>query len=421
MGQTLSEPVTAKETTMCQSSAYNVASCAMQGWRISMEDSHIHLLEMPSDKNAAFFAVYDGHGGARVSQFAGLHLHKRIFGNEEYKNNDIAAAIKAGFLKLDDDLRDDEETKEQMCGTTAITVLIKDNKIYCGNCGDSRAVISKKGCAVPLSYDHKPNNESEMARIQAAGGWVDAGRVNGNLALSRALGDFVFKNNSTLDAEEQIVTALPDVIEMELTDDHEFIVLACDGIWDVLSNQQVVDYCRDRLAHGATPETVCEEVVDRCLAPDCELSGVGCDNMTIVLVCLTRDLDNDAFIKRLQREPEKRQLSDEHESETEDMSKQIAQTLQIDSQNWSAVPTSTSTETPATNTKPVDDTSSTSTNTTESFVTPSESPDTTNNVSATEECKLVIQHVEDDSPPTEFVVITNRQAAEQEPDPRRVL
>lgn len=87
-------------------------------------------------------------------------------------NNDFHGAIKQGFLKLDEDLKHDEETKEQMSGTTAVTILIKDGKIFCGNAGDSRAVLCQQGKAVPLSFDHKPNDPAEMKRIVDAGGWV---------------------------------------------------------------------------------------------------------------------------------------------------------------------------------------------------------------------------------------------------------
>lgn len=106
-----------------------------------------------------------------------------------------------------------------------------------GNVGDSRAVASLGGRVVPLSHDHKPTNEAESKRIVAAGGWVEYNRVNGNLALSRALGDFVFKKNTARRPEEQIVSAEPDILRVDLTDDLEFVVMACDGIWDVLSNQ----------------------------------------------------------------------------------------------------------------------------------------------------------------------------------------
>jgi len=167
----------------------------MQGWRINMEDAHTQILSLNDDKNAAFFAVYDGHGGSKVAEYAGNHLHDRITKQTTFKDGNIPDAIRRGFLALDEDMLEDEEMKEELAGTTAICVIIKDKKIYCGNVGDSRAIASVRGRVQQLSYDHKPNNELEAKRIIAAGGWVEYNRVNGNLALSRALGDFVFKKN----------------------------------------------------------------------------------------------------------------------------------------------------------------------------------------------------------------------------------
>jgi protein phosphatase 2C family protein 2/3 len=116
----------------------------------------------------------------------------------------------------------DEEMREDLAGTTAICVVIKDDKLYCGNVGDSRAIASINGNVETLSTDHKPNNDEERKRITAAGGWVEFNRVNGkkfsfefffnkifnkgNLALSRALGDFIFKRNTDKRPEEQVVT-----------------------------------------------------------------------------------------------------------------------------------------------------------------------------------------------------------------------
>ncbi|KAL4002907.1 putative protein phosphatase 2C T23F11.1 [Acanthocheilonema viteae] len=303
MGQTLSEPVTTKETASCANMFYKIGSSCMQGWRINMEDAHIHLLAVPDDMQAAFFAVYDGHGGAKVSQYAGIHLHKLIATNPHYIEGNIEEAIKQGFLALDEKMKNDDEMRDDMSGTTAVVVLIKNRKIYCGNVGDSRAVACVSGAAYPLSFDHKPANENETRRIVAAGGWIEFNRVNGNLALSRALGDFAFKKNDHKSAEEQIVTACPDVTVCDLTYDHEFIILACDGIWDVMSNQEVVEFCRDRLAAGCEPEAVCEELLSRCLAPDCQMGGLGCDNMTAVLVCLLQEDTPEAYIARCSRKP----------------------------------------------------------------------------------------------------------------------
>ncbi|KAI1698604.1 protein phosphatase 2C domain-containing protein [Ditylenchus destructor] len=303
MGQTLGEPITIKETNSCANSRYLVGSSCMQGWRINMEDAHTHLLSLPDDPNAAFFAVYDGHGGAKVSQYVSMHLHNRLVNNTLYAQGNLEEAIKQGFLELDEHMQQDEETKEEMSGTTAITVLIKDSIIYCGNVGDSRAVVSVKGEAIPLSYDHKPSNDEESKRIVAAGGWVEFNRVNGNLALSRAFGDFGFKQNDSKSAEEQVVTAYPEVLKFEISPEHEFVVLACDGIWDVMSNQEVVNFCRERLAAGKEPRVVCEELLDHCLAPDCELSGLGCDNMTVIIVCLLQDDPLETYMEKLKMEP----------------------------------------------------------------------------------------------------------------------
>ncbi len=137
--------------------------------------------------------------------------------------------------------------------------------LYVANAGDSRAVLSVKGKAEPLSYDHKPTNAGETARIISAGGFVEFGRVNGNLALSRAIGDFEFKQSADLPAEEQVVTCNPDLIQRKLDlgaeGGDEFIVLACDGIWDVLSNQDVVNFCRTRIAQGMDLGEACEQLV----------------------------------------------------------------------------------------------------------------------------------------------------------------
>ena len=287
----LSEPVTAKETTSCSNDQLMVGSSSMQGWRINMEDAHTHILSLaPEDPNAAFFAVYDGHGGAKVAQYAGNHLHRAILSQEEYANGDIDEALKQGFLQIDQDMLTDPDMKEELAGTTAISVLLKDSKIYCANVGDSRAVACYAGKADALSIDHKPSSDQESKRIVAAGGWVEFNRVNGNLALSRALGDFVFKRNEKKGPKDQIVTAFPDVQVREVSDDLEFIVLACDGIWDVMSNEEVVDFIRVRIQQKMLPSIICEELMTRCLAPGCQMGGLGCDNMTVILVCFVNGM-----------------------------------------------------------------------------------------------------------------------------------
>lgn len=179
-------------------------------------------------------------------------------------------------------------------GATSVVVCIRGDKAYCANAGDSRAVFSRKGgVAVDMSYDHKPTNASERERIQAAGGFVSEGRVNGSLALSRALGDFEYKGNKDLPPDEQAVTAHPDVKEFQLEDGDEFMILACDGIWDVMTSQKCVDFVRERIIASNKDgggelklSKICEELCDECLAPDTRGTGLGCDNMSVVIVLL---------------------------------------------------------------------------------------------------------------------------------------
>ncbi|CAH1958063.1 unnamed protein product [Acanthoscelides obtectus] len=286
MGQTLSEPVTTRDTACCQDKKFKVGSSCMQGWRVNMEDSHTHLLSLPDDADTAFFAVYDGHGGAKIADYAGRHLHKYVIKRPEYQEGNIAEAMKQGFLELDNHMRYEESLGNEPSGTTAVTIIIKGNKLYCANVGDSRAVASISGKSEELSEDHKPSNSKEYNRIVAAGGWVDANRVNGSLALSRALGDYAFKRNQYKGPEEQMVIAYPDVVERTIDENWEFIVLACDGIWDVMSTREVVRYVRENIAAGLEPEDICENLMMRCLAPDCQMAGLGCDNMTVVIVAL---------------------------------------------------------------------------------------------------------------------------------------
>ncbi|KAF9348947.1 hypothetical protein BGX26_012696, partial [Mortierella sp. AD094] len=172
-------------------------------------------------------------------------------------------------------------------GCTAITATITDkNILYVGNAGDSRAVLCRDGVATALSIDHKPAGVEESTRILFAGGFVESGRVNGLLAVSRALGDFKLKMGDTSQPGDQIVIAIPDVVEHELTDDDEFLVLACDGIWEGMSSKQVISFIRQKIAEKIPLDTACEMTMDNCLAADGELTSLGCDNMTMIIVAL---------------------------------------------------------------------------------------------------------------------------------------
>jgi serine/threonine protein phosphatase PrpC len=185
----------------------------------------------------------------------------------------------------------DEDDAGDDSGTTACIVLVTPEHLVCANAGDSRSVYSKTSQkAIPLSYDHKPDDEEEERRIRAAGGYVAGGRVEGDLAVSRGLGDFRFKHLPTVLAagtgtgnmqpHEQKVSPVPDIIvQSRNKDQDEFIIVACDGIWDVRSNQDCVDEVASLFEEGETDlGLLSEEILDRCL----QLGSK--DNMTALVV-----------------------------------------------------------------------------------------------------------------------------------------
>lgn len=156
------------------------------------------------------------------------------------------------------------------------------------NAGDSRAVLCRaNGATFPLSYDHKPQQDREMTRITRAGGFVNHfGRVNGNLNLSRSIGDLKYKQVPGIPPADQMITAEPDIIQVALRDDDEFIILGCDGIWDCLSNEDAVDFVRQRI-DAMTPTEIGTEMLDQIISDDPRVTqGIGGDNMTVMVVDL---------------------------------------------------------------------------------------------------------------------------------------
>ena len=167
-------------------------------------------------------------------------------------------------------------------GSTAVVVVLTPTHIICANTGDSRAVLRRKGQTLPMSFDHKPTELPERLRITGTGGFVKGRRVNGDLAVSRAFGDFLYKKGASLSSTEQKVIVLPDVMVYPRYDkDDEFMILACDGIWDVASNTQCTNFVQVLLSEGENDlGNICEEILDTCLDRQSR------DNMTIMLVGL---------------------------------------------------------------------------------------------------------------------------------------
>ena len=171
-----------------------------------MEDAHIASeFELPNKEKSTVFGVFDGHGGSMVSAVVKEKFMQELREQSKKYHLDFKATFEQTFLKLDTDIKDEDFADG--CGTTACVVFMTDDKIYCANAGDSRAILVRKNVAskpevVELSEDHKPDNESEMRRIEAAGAQVFGGRVDGSLAVARAIGDHMFKQNEQLPPED---------------------------------------------------------------------------------------------------------------------------------------------------------------------------------------------------------------------------
>lgn len=287
MGAFLEKPKTEKETLRVEGNGLRAGMSDMQGWRVEMEDAHTVLPEVEGWAGHSFFGVYDGHGGKLVSQHVAEHLVPEIRdkGAFEYSSVDgLKASISSAFLSIDAKMRELPLVKsgEDHSGSTGITAVVSKEFVLVANCGDSRAVLSRVGNdTVWGSEDHKPNNEPEEKRIEAAGGGVINRRVNGDLAVSRAFGDFLYKHRQDLPAERQQVSVEPEITELPRLGDEEYLILCCDGIWDVMSNEEVVAFVRDRVAKGEIDlGCVAEDLLDTCLERGSR------DNMSALVVAL---------------------------------------------------------------------------------------------------------------------------------------
>ncbi|KAL5248199.1 hypothetical protein ACHWQZ_G017393 [Mnemiopsis leidyi] len=207
-------------------------------------------------------------------------------------------------------------------GTTACVAVVREGVITVANVGDSRCVVcTKDGSAIDLSEDHKPESEIEKARVEKAGGKITKdGRVNGGLNLSRALGDHQYKQNTELSPEEQMISPMPDVKTHTITESDEFMLIACDGIWNVLSSHAAVSFVREQIAEARASDKcsktwlsdIAGQLMDKCMAPDTSGDGTGCDNMTCLIVLLNQDTSKEA---------QKRKLESDQSEETPDSKK----------------------------------------------------------------------------------------------------
>jgi len=273
-----------------------------QGWRESMEDAHIDQPQF--DHDTSLFAVFDGHGGAEVARFCRIHFCKELRKNQNYKEHCFEEALIETFIKMDELISSEEgqkelrkhmviKTEKSEAGCTANVVLIHKSTLYVANAGDSRCLISSNGKLEQILYDHTTQLACEIDRIHYAGGFIYEGRVNGMINLTRAIGDLDFKKNPELPIEHQVISVIPDVAKRELNQHDEFILIGCDGVWELNDKQVIGDHVNEGLKKLHTNyqlgelEKIAQRVVEEGLSPEPDTIN-GCDNMSLILIVLNQ-------------------------------------------------------------------------------------------------------------------------------------
>nr|KYP58807.1 putative protein phosphatase 2C 58 [Cajanus cajan] len=221
-----------------------------------MEDYLVSEFKQEKDRELGLFAIFDGHLGHDVASYLQNHLLQNILKQHDFWS-ETESAVKRAYLETDENILE-QALELGRGGSTAVTaILIDGHKLVVANVGDSRAVICENGKARQLSIDHEPSKEKKS--IERRGGFVskipgDVPRVDGQLAVARAFGDRSLKMH---------LSSEPDVFVEEVDQHTEFLILASDGIWKVMSNQEAVDSTRQIKDAQAAAKHLIEEAVSK--------------------------------------------------------------------------------------------------------------------------------------------------------------
>jgi len=257
--------------------------------RRSMEDEHVLLCPFAGTQNLGYFAVYDGHGGRKVVESVKRHLHQNIEAKITASGGDPVAArfpeiIKDAFTLTDAQVKRDVTigiksvaslSKVDTSGSCAVIGILGLQKgerfLHVANVGDSRAILNRKGKAMRLSYDHKASDEGEKKRIESLGGMVLHNKVAGLIAVSRAFGDFELKSK-----EANFITVEPFITSVPLEKGDSHLILACDGLFDVTTDQEALDLISPCLDASEASEKLVKHAI---------LKGSK-DNISVIVVFL---------------------------------------------------------------------------------------------------------------------------------------
>jgi len=227
--------------------------------------------------------VYDGHNGRECADIAARELHKHLLRQMQVQPQHITQAFCRAFSETDQSIYS-QGVFSAGC-TACVCVLRKEGSskvLHTAHVGDTRAVLCRSGQAMRLTAtsDHKPTDFSELMRIHSSGGAVLNGRVNGVLAVARALGDHNLKAPLQ---QGNVVSNVPNVTTMQLEAQDEFIIMACDGLWDVMSDRDAVNMVRDGLKNNKKMGSAAADLLAHFLVKEALARGSS-DNVTCAVV-----------------------------------------------------------------------------------------------------------------------------------------
>eukprot|EP01029_Cantina_marsupialis_P025269 TRINITY_DN6667_c0_g1_i2.p1 TRINITY_DN6667_c0_g1~~TRINITY_DN6667_c0_g1_i2.p1 ORF type:complete len:321 (-),score=67.49 TRINITY_DN6667_c0_g1_i2:156-1118(-) len=271
--------LTRQTATKDQHSHFSCGAHEIRGKRKYMEDRHAVVGNINGDPNMTFYAVFDGHGGALAAEYCVRRLCYNVVHNDYFPHSPKQALI-GGFHETDKQFLQLAVQNRLNDGSTVIAALAMGDIIHVANTGDSRAImVNDNGAVSPLSRDHKPNRPDELKRVNDLGGRVikyGVHRVQGILALSRAIGDLPLK---------RYVIPTPEVVSVRKMEQNSFIVLGSDGIWDILSNEMVGQIVKTAASTNESPKEISKRLVNEAFVRGSQ------DNITAVVIDLRHKVE----------------------------------------------------------------------------------------------------------------------------------
>jgi len=298
------------------------------GFRVLMEDSVCCATHLEDEICQGFFGVFDGHSDSCiVSEYLSENVVTEFL-NQRYSTNkpSVEDALIAACATMEDKLLNGTFMPTKACGSTAVMAILLKQQIVIGNIGDSRAILVQqittpgtgitKLNVISVSQDHKPNVPKEKERIEQAGLTVVSESISNNeiddihriykienknqkLSMSRSFGDFDFKSNTDLPSSLQAVTAIPEIYIHERTPNDAFLLLASDGVWDVMSNEEVASFIVEHISKqlSSTKKYDLANIGDE-LANECLHNRRSEDNISVVIVSLRKE-DYDGGVEEI--------------------------------------------------------------------------------------------------------------------------